>query len=168
MDSIFERTSIRRFEDREVESEKIEAILRAGMSAPSGGNQRPWEFYVVSDRDTIRRLAGSSPYSQSAGGASVVIVPCVRTEGLIYPELIYMDMSACVENMLIEITSLGLGGVWLSIAPYEDRMKNVDKILGIGGKLRSFALIPMGYPAQKRSVSDRFDESRVHRIGSVD
>ena len=75
-----------------------------------------------------------------------------------------MDMSACVENMLIEITASGLGGVWLSIAPYEDRMRKVDEILGVGDALRSFALIPLGYPAMKRAASDRFEENRVHEV----
>lgn len=164
MNAILERQSIRKFETGKVEPEKIEAILRAGMSAPSGGRQRPWEFYVIKDKETIEKLARSSPYSGSAAGADVVIVPCFRTEKLVFPELVYMDMSACVENILIEITELGLGGVWLSIAPYEDRMNNVDEILGIGGRLRSFALIPVGYPVMKRSVSDRFEESRVHDV----
>ena len=162
MDAIFERTSVRIFDSKEVESDKIESILRAGMAAPSGGNQRPWEFYVVKNAETINKLAGSSPYAKCAQDAGVVIVPCYRTSGLIYPELVTMDMSACVENMLIEITSLDLGGVWLSIAPYEDRMRNVDRILGIGDKLRSFVLIPVGYPAQSRPAADRFEESRVH------
>ena len=164
MNAIFERTSVRRFEDREVEPEMIDAILRAGMAAPSGGNQRPWEFYVVRDAETINKLAGSSPYAVCAKDAGTVIVPCYRTSGLMYPELVTMDMSACVENMLIEITALGLGGVWLSIAPYEDRMRNVDMILGIGDKHRSFALIPVGYPAQSRPAADRFEESRVHGL----
>ncbi|MBR6487263.1 MAG: nitroreductase family protein [Lachnospiraceae bacterium] len=162
MDAIFERISVRIFDSREVEPDKIESILRAGMAAPSGGNQRPWEFYVVKDAEMITKLAGSSPYAVCAGGAGVVIVPCYRTGGMMYPELVHMDMSACVENMLIEITALGLGGVWLSIAPYEDRMRNVDRILGIGDKLRTFALIPVGYPAQSRPATDRFEESRVH------
>ena len=113
-------------------------------------------------KDTMEKLAGSSPYAVSAADAAAVIVACFRTEGLIYPELVYMDMSACVENMLIEITAQGLGGVWLSIAPYEDRMQNVDEILGIGDGLRSFALIPVGYPEMKRTVTDRYDKNRVH------
>ena len=162
MNAILERYSVRRFEDREVEPEKIEAVLRAGMSAPSDGNQRPWEFYVISDKDTMERLARSSPYAVSAAGATVVIVPCFRTDDLIYPELVFMDMSACVENMLIEISAQGLGGVWLSIAPYEDRMRNADVILGIGDGLRSFALIPVGYPEMKRTVPDRYEKNRVH------
>ena len=164
MDAIFERISVRIFDSREVEPDKIESILRAGMAAPSGGNQRPWEFYVVKDAETITKLAGSSPYAVCAGGAGVVIVPCYRTGGLMYPELVHMDMSACVENMLIETQSLGLGSVWLSIAPYEDRMKNVEKILKIGTDLLPFALLPVGYPGRKCPEQDRFDVDRVHGI----
>ena len=164
MNAIFERKSVRRFENREVESEKIDSILRAGMAAPSGGNQRPWEFYVVRDHDTIRKLSQSSLYSGCAKEAAVVIVPCYRTQDLMYPELVSLDMSACVENMLVEIESLGLGGVWLSIAPYEDRMRNVDMVIGTNDKLRPFALIPVGYPAMERHAEDRFEESRIHRI----
>ena len=161
MDAIVERSSVRTFEDRSVEDDKIRSILTAGMSAPSGGNQRPWEFYVVREPDTIERLAASSPYSGCAGNAGTVIVPCYRTQNLIYPELVTMDMSACVENMLVEITAQGLGGVWLSIAPYEERMRNVDEILGIGDECHSFALIPVGYPATMLPVRDRYEENRV-------
>ena len=164
MDALLERKSIRRYTDQEVEEEKIEAVLRAGMAAPSGGDQRPWEFFVVRDRDRIERLAKSSPYSGCAAGAGTVIVPCFKTNGVMYPELVYMDMSACVENMLVEISSCGLGGVWLSVAPYEDRMKKADEVLGIGNTLRTFALIPVGYPVMKALASDRFEKTRVHYL----
>ena len=164
MDAIFDRSSIRRFEDREVEEDKINRILRAGMAAPSGGNQQPWEFFVVRDKEITKRLSQSSPYAGSAANATVVIVPCFKSQGLIYPELIDMDMSACIENMLVEITALGLGGVWLSIAPYNDRMSNVGEILGIGDKLKAFALIPVGYPSGSIRRTDRYEEERIHYI----
>ncbi|WP_294147804.1 nitroreductase family protein [uncultured Selenomonas sp.] len=54
MDAIFERMSIRKYEDRPVEQEKIEKLLRAAMAAPSAVNQQPWEFYVVKNRETMR------------------------------------------------------------------------------------------------------------------
>ena len=51
MDAIFERRSIRKYEARPVEQEKIEKLLRAAMAAPSAVNQQPWEFYVVKNHD---------------------------------------------------------------------------------------------------------------------
>ena len=54
MNEIFTRVSTRKFEDRPVEQEKITQLLRAAMQAPSAGNQQPWEFYVVTDKDKIK------------------------------------------------------------------------------------------------------------------
>ena len=56
MDSIFHRISVRKYQDRPVEREKIEQILRAAMQAPSATNQQPWEFYVVTNRDRLKAL----------------------------------------------------------------------------------------------------------------
>lgn len=165
MKEIFERISIRKYESRPVEEEKIRQILKAAMAAPSAGNQQPWEFYVVRDLEMIRKLADTTPYSKSAAGAPVVIVPCYRTNGLWAPMYDTIDLSIATENMLLEITSLGLGAVWMGIAPIEDRILAVDRILGLGEDLHSFALVPVGYPAESRPQQDRFQEERIHWIG---
>ena len=161
MKEIFERVSIRKYEDRPVEEEKIRQILKAAMAAPSAGNQQPWEFYVIRDREKIRQLAEVTPYSKSAAGAPVVIVPCYRRA----PMYDTIDLSIATENMLLEITSLGLGAVWMGIAPIEERVQSVDSILGLGEDLHSFALVPVGYPAESRPQQDRFQEERIHWIG---
>lgn len=57
MNSIFHRISVRKFLDKPVEQEKTEAILRAAMQAPSAGNQQPWEFYVVTDKEKLIALS---------------------------------------------------------------------------------------------------------------
>ena len=165
MKEIFERISIRKYENRPVEEEKIRQVLKAAMAAPSAGNQQPWEFYVVRDPEMIRKLADTTPYSKSAAGAPVVIVPCYRTNGLWAPMYDTIDLSIATENMLLEITSLGLGAVWMGIAPIEDRILAVDRILGLGEDLHSFALVPGGYPAESRPQQDRFQEERIHWIG---
>ena len=165
MKEIFERISIRKYENRPVEEEKIRQVLKAAMAAPSAGNQQPWEFYVVRDPEKIRKLAETTPYSKSAAGAPVVIVPCYRTNGLWAPMYDTIDLSIATENILLEITSLGLGAVWMGIAPIEDRILAVDRILGLGEDLHSFALVPVGYPAESRPQQDRFQEERIHWIG---
>ena len=63
MNEIFKRVSVRKYQNRAVEPEKITRLLRAAMAAPSAANQQPWEFYVVTRRDKIRELATTSiPY----------------------------------------------------------------------------------------------------------
>ena len=63
MNAIFKRVSIRKFEDRPVEQEKITTLLRAAMAAPSACNQQPWEYYVVTDKEKILALSTASPYA---------------------------------------------------------------------------------------------------------
>lgn len=161
MESIFHRVSVRKFEQKPVEESKLRQILRAGMQAPSAGNQQPWEFFVVSDPAKIKELAAASPYAGCAAEAPVVIVSAYRTQGLRFPELAQIDMSIAQENMWLETDSLGLGGVWLAIAPDKIRMENVKEVLGLSN-LEPFALFPLGYPAQTKDQQDRFDESRIH------
>ncbi|MBQ9493082.1 MAG: nitroreductase family protein [Oscillibacter sp.] len=163
MNEIFKRVSIRRYQDRAVEPEKITLLLRAAMAAPSAVNQRPWEFYVVTNRDKIRELSKCSPYSKCAAGAPAVIVPCWR-EQLPAPELALIDMAIATEHILLEITSQGLGGVWLALAPFEDRMRKAEAVLEIGGGLHAFAMVAFGYPAEDRPQRDRFEEGRIHYV----
>ena len=165
MSSIYHRTSIRQFEDRPVEKEKILEVLRAGMQAPSAGNQQPWEFYIVNDPEKIAALAKASPFSGCAAGAETVIVPVYRKEGLQFPEYAQIDMSIAMENMWLRTDELGLGGVWLGIAPLRERMERVHSILDLPADVEAFSLFPIGYPAVNGKQADRYDESRVHFIG---
>ena len=163
MNSIYSRVSIRKFQDRPVEKEKTEAILRAAMQAPSAANQQPWEFYVVTNREKIRELAMSHPYARAAMGAPAVIVPVYR-KNCALPMYAQIDLAIAAENMWLETDAQGLGGVWMGIAPLEERMEAVEKILDIPEHLRAYALFPYGYPAEERKQQDRWDESRIHYV----
>ena len=163
MKEIFERVSIRKYTDSEVEDEKILAILRAAMAAPSAGNQQPWEFFVVRDRNKLEELSRVSPYAGCAKAAPVAIVSAYR-EKLWAPAYAQIDMSIAMENLWLACGEQGLGGVWLGIAPVEERMRAVEDIVGIPEGLRAFAVFPLGYPAEERKQQDRFDESRIHYL----
>lgn len=164
MSSIYHRTSIRKYEDRPVEKDKLLEILKAGMQAPSAGNQQPWEFYVVTDIKTIQALSSTSPYAGCAAVAPAVIVPVYRKQGLKFPEFAQIDMSIAQENMWLRADELGLGGVWLGIAPIRERMDNVKKVLDLPDTLEPFSLFPVGYPAEQHTQQDRFEKSRIHFI----
>lgn len=165
MNSIFHRISVRKFEDRPVEKEKIMQILRAGMQAPSACNQQPWEFYVVTDKEKIQELAKVTPYSGCAAGAPVVLVPVYATKGLTAPDFAQIDLAIAQENIWLETDAQGLGGVWIGIAPVEDRMREVERILQIPEGFAAFSLFPFGYPAQSRPQQERFHPERIHFIG---
>ena len=164
MQEIFKRVSIRKYQDRPVEEEKIEKILRAAMAAPSAGNQQPWEFFVVTNREKIRELSETHKYSGCAANAPVVLVPVYKTKDIWIPDYAPVDVGIACENILLEITSLGLGGVWLGIYPQMERVTKVNEILGLEEGKNAFALIPFGYPAESREQQDRYDPGRIHFV----
>ena len=163
MNSIFHRISVRKYQDKPVEKEKIEQILRAAMQAPSATNQQPWEFYVVTDKKKLEELSRVHPYAGMTKDAPAAIVPAYRSDCRL-PSFAQIDMSICLENLWLETDAQGLGGVWLGIAPAEERMKQVERILDMPENLRAFAIFPFGYPAEERPQQDRFDADRIHWV----
>ena len=164
MNAIFTRTSVRSYEERSVENEKIEKILKAAMAAPSAMNQQPWEFYVVTNKEALQKLSEVSPYAKMTANATVAIVVCGRKENLIVPELVDVDLSLAAENILLEIEEQGLGGVMLGIAPFAERMEKAANAISLPNNLSVFTIIPFGYPAKKNPQQDRYDELRVHYV----
>lgn len=163
MNAIFTRTSVRKFEDRPVEKEKIEKLLQAGFVAPSAGNQQPWEFYVVTKRETIEALAKTSPYAGAAAKAPVVLVIAARKD-VIFPGITDIDCAIATENLWLELEELGLGGVMMAVAPVPERMEAVGKILHLPDNQYAFALLPFGYPVGKKPQVDRYDAKKIHWV----
>ncbi len=163
MNPIYTRVSIRKYQDRPVEKEKTMAILRAAMQAPSAANQQPWEFFVVANRAKLAALSEVSPYAGMTKNAPMAIVAAYRKDCSV-PDYAQIDMSIAMENLWLETSAQGLGGVWLGIAPREERMTAVEEIIGLPDSMRAFAIFPYGYPAEEKPQEDRFDESRIHFV----
>lgn len=163
MNEIFHRTSVRNYLDKPVEPEKVEKMLRAAMAAPSAGNQQPWEYYVVTDPKILKQLSKTSPFAACAASAPLAFVACYRIHCRM-PEYAQIDLSASVENLLLEADSLDLGAVWLGIAPLEERMQAVRDVLHLPEELTAFAIIPCGYPESVHAQQNRFDTKRIHYI----
>ena len=152
MADLFHRVSIRKYQDRPVEREKIVEILRAAMAAPSAKNQQPWEFYVITKKDTLEKLSKASPYAGMTANAPVAIISAYRKDCDV-PCYADIDMSIAMENLWLKTDEIGLGGVWIGIAPIEERMELVHKMLDLPENVKVFSLFAMGYPAE---------ESRIH------
>ncbi|GHU80985.1 hypothetical protein FACS189468_2360 [Spirochaetia bacterium] len=72
------------------------------------------------------------------------------------------DLGAATENVLLQITEEGLGGVWLGWYPDQERVKLFSDRFGLPSHIVPFAVIALGYPAQVPPKKDRFDPARVH------
>jgi len=164
MDAIFERRSVRTYQDRPVEPEKIEKLLRAAMQAPSAGNQQDAEFLVVQEPAALKKLARMSPYAGPAGKAPLAIVLLGNTGRMRFPENWEQDLGAAAENLLLEAVRQGLGAVWLGAHPLAERVEAIREQFALPENLRPFAVIAVGYPKEENAnrPADRWDAARVH------
>lgn len=157
--NIFARKSVRKYLNKGVEDEKIIALLKAGMAAPSGKDVRPWEFVVVKERATLDSMATALPYAKMLAGARVAIIVCGDS---IRSSYWYLDCSVATENILLAAEALGLGAVWTAAYPYEDRMNVVRKYTNLPENILPLCVIPVGYPEGVQSPKDKFDETKIH------
>jgi nitroreductase len=159
---IFERRSIRKYSNLAVSDNDIEKLLRAAMAAPSSGNQQLWEFIIIKDKNILADITKFHPYSQMLKEASVAIVICADLDKEKHVGYWVQDCSAATENILIEAQYLGLGSVWLGVYPEEDRVIRLKELLNLPERVEPLSIVSLGYPAEKKDPSDRYDKSRIH------
>lgn len=147
MEAIKKRCSVRGYQDRAVEEEKLNRILEAARLAPSASNKQEWRFVVVRDESTRQRLMKAAKGQPFIGGAPVVVACCAETDNhvmrcgqLSYP----IDVAIAIEHMALQAVEEGLGTCWVG-AFYEDQVK---EILGIPKDIRVVELLTLGYPAR--------------------
>ena len=162
MGNILSRRSIRKYTGATVSDEMVTELLKAAMSAPSAGNQQPWQFVVVRNQATLDLFPTLHPYAAMTPSASVVIAVCGDLNGLKYEGYWVQDCAAATENILLAAHELGLGAVWLGVYPTKDRVESIRQLLGLPEHVIPLALVSVGYPAEALPAADRFDASRVH------
>jgi len=163
LDNILARTSIRSYQDRPVEQDKIEKLLRAGMAAPSAVDKRPWHFIVVTDRQVLDGLAQANPNAGMAARAPLAIVVCGdKTKALTrVPDYWVQDASAATENILLAAHGMGLGAVWTGTYPVTDRVEKVTAVLNLPEHIVPFCTIVIGYPEKYQAPKDKWNEANI-------
>lgn len=154
LDAIFRRRSIRTFTGDPVDRESIETILQAGRWAPSGLNNQPWRFMVLFAGDSRQEgLAECTRYGGIVRKARVLIPVCIDKASMYSATKDHQSIGACMQNMLLAVHSLGLGGVWLGeILNREEQALNV---LGLDREAYGLmAVLALGHPAEE-GTSDR-------------
>ena len=140
------RRSIRKYQDRPVEEDKVQRILEAARVAPSAANRQPWQFIVVRTekiKKEFQRAYNRNWFWQ----APLVICACGRekeawrrSDGKTYVDV---DVAIAMDHLILAATAEGLGTCWIgAFNPSE-----VRRILNFPDELEPIALTPLGYPA---------------------
>ena len=147
MEVINLRRSVREFSDKEITDDNIKKILKAGVMAPSAKNQQPWEFIVIKNKDTLNKL--SEKLSPLYAKSKVTIILCMRKDDLKSPTRTPQDMGACMQNMMLEATHLGIGSCWIGTYPDPERMNPLVELLDIPANIDPYCGLVLGYPLKE-------------------
>lgn len=162
LEAILTRRSIRKFKDTPVPTELVEKILQAGMIAPSAGNQQPWQFIVIQDRQIMEQIPKICPYAEMIKQSPVAILVCGDLSLERLKGYWVQDVSAATENILLAAHGLGLGAVWTGVYPVQERVSGLRAMFKAPEHIVPFALIPIGYPNQQLDPANRFNRTRIH------
>lgn len=105
------RRSVRTYSEASIPDEKLALILQAGLASPSSRSIRPWEFIVVKNKETLKKLSkirtSSSQMLAQASCAIVVIADPSKSDVWIE------DCSNAMLNMHLMADSIGVGSCWV-------------------------------------------------------
>lgn len=153
MEAIKTRRSVRQFIKEPVSDDMLNQILESGVWAPSGKNNQPWKFAVIRD-PALKESLSSLTYSRSILQGAPICIGVFLDQSRVYDRTKDVQaVGACIQNMLLTIHSLGLGGVWLG-----EILKNKEKVgelLGAGQNLELMAVVAFGHPAKAGEPSER-------------
>lgn len=165
--NIMTRTSIRAYTDQAIGKDTIEAILKAGMAAPTAVNAQPWHFVAVTNRAILDSLATSNPNARMLHQAPLAIVVCgdiTKTLEGKGREFWIQDCSAATENILLAAHAYGLGAVWTAAYPIDDRMASISTTLQLPETIVPLCAIIIGHPAENPEPKDKWKEENVTYI----
>ena len=166
LQSIYSRTSVKRYSYRPFDNHVIESITKAGLSAPSAMNLRPYTIYVVKNKDILEKIAALSPSKAMLKDASVAML--VVGDFSINPDNNYLqqDCSAVTENILLAAHQLGLGACWLGVNPSKPDFYNaLANIINIDEHKLIVSLIAIGYPdGEFLPKPDRYTKNQIITI----
>jgi len=150
-DAITSRVSVKKFEKKLVDDKLIGVILYMGTNAPSAGNVQPWEFIIVKDEDTKKKLYEAAIKQEQVRDAPVDIIICadLKKASLKYQErgeFLYsiQDTAGVITIMMITANALGLGSYW--VRAFDEEF--VKDIVNLPKDLRPVGIVSIGYPKE--------------------
>lgn len=159
--TIKQRRSIRSFKDEQIKEEELQAVLEAGLCAPSAANQA-WHFTVIQNKELLDRLnreakkaaallgiehlteLGSNEHFNCLYGAPTLIL----VSGDEQQPSIQAECAAATQNLLLAAESIGLGACWIYfviIAFFPSENVELLKELGIPEGYKPYQSVVLGY-----------------------
>ncbi len=163
LECIKTRRSRRKYLDKPVSEDVICKLIDAAMHAPFGGPPIPpcqiWQFVVIRDAETKKKLAFDYKDRQYIATAPVIIAVCAEASNEDEWKEEEVIGALAIENIILAAHSLGLGTCFVDVFPHNDKHKAdklaIRKALGVPDNIKVLALLPIGYPDPKESLENK-------------
>ncbi|HEX5369006.1 MAG TPA: nitroreductase family protein [Dehalococcoidia bacterium] len=130
--------AVRAYQDRPIPAEIVQRIAESAHLTASSRNGQPWQFIVVQDRATLKRLgelATSGPYTAQAPLAIAVAMEDSPFN--------VSDASRAIQSMMLTAWSEGIGSNWVG---WLGTLDEINEVLDLPPELKLIAVVPFGYP----------------------
>lgn len=147
------RRSIRKYSEKKIEPEKIDALVESVLRSPSGKSIYPWEFVVVDDPEMLEKLSNAKPHGAAfLKNAALGIVICANQDK---SDTCVEDASIAAIIVQLAATSMDLGSCWIQLRNrnHEDgrlSQQYVAELLDIPPNYMVQAVMAIGYPAETK------------------
>ncbi|OED30049.1 nitroreductase family protein [Methanosphaera sp. WGK6] len=165
LETIEKRYSVRGYEDKEVEEEKLQKILKAAQLAPTGVNAQAFKVYVIDTKKNADKLKEVYSAEWLIEAPIVLAVVSKANDAWIRPwdsvNINEIDATIVMDHMILEATELGLGTCY--IAAFHERP--LIDLLKLSEEEHPVLLTPVGYPnAEPRETGRKSLEELVEYI----
>ncbi len=156
LDAIRSRRSVRAYQDRPIEGEKLDALVEALIWAPSSGNFQCRRFCFLRAPERIRAVAEAC-FDHAWIAQAPLVVVCCRTDdidehyGPGSARFAIQDVSASIQNLLLAAHSVGLGSCW--VCAFDEA--GLEGLLGLPADEHPVALVTVGYAAEDPPMPER-------------
>ncbi len=152
------RCSVRTYEDRKVEPEKLERILEAARIAPTAKNLQPVKLLAVQSGEGLEKVGKAA----NIYGAPLAIIVCADhqrawTRPFDSKRSTDIDASILTDHMMLEATELGLGSVWICFF----KPDVLREEFSLPEHLEPVNILAVGYASGAPASPDRHDKARV-------
>ncbi len=103
------RRSIRKYQEQPIGEDLIHKLLAAAMMAPSAGDERPWQFILVTDGQQKERIAAVHPHAGMVRSAPLGVLLCGDLSKEKYDGFWPQDCSAAMQNLLLAAHGVAWG-----------------------------------------------------------
>ncbi len=151
--AIRQRCSVRKYTQTTPASSDILKVLEAARWAPSGLNNQPWRYKLVTDAGVRNQLARLTTSDAILRSAPCIILICLDLKASYNRDKDLMAIGAFIQNMLLQAYDLGLGTCWLG--EIVNRKREVAALMQWPEHLEFVAGVAVGYADEQVGERER-------------